>query len=571
MASMPALALQADSPRASSMTAGISDPLRAAHLANSFLRTALDQTTEGIMIVEPTLEHRLGPRILLHNTRMAAMVGAEPESGLRDRFITQLVATEEEAESLLVAMRKTVKQGGAFQWEGGLKTLYGKGMQRCIWRIRAVMDEHARVYNYTLSLAPVPQAGAGGMPAHGSRFIALAQDEDEPRRLRNDNIAELAPGILHDIRHALGIIMTNLSEATRMLPGYTEIGQHVDEALAAAQQASDFAMQALRMTKDLPEKREPSDMATLIRSTARITQSGSGVNLHMSLPRDLWWAVVDAARISQVVQNLILNGIQAMNNQGHMDVLARNVMVPDGHAALPAGPYVEVLVRDRGCGMDPQDVKRALHQSFTNKPNGNGLGLTTCRRVIEDHRGHITISSMRNVCTEVVFWLPATQPREAVAKIAPPPRQNHTGLGNILVVDDEEKLRKIVHVVLKRCGYRVFEASSGEEAVDAYRHLMRQNEEVDLVIMDLTLKGGLDGEEAAKGIREINPHAKIVASSGGMLAESRAGYLARGFCEILPKPYLTDQISEVVHRMLNDPASAHVAARSRMPGVPSAA
>lgn len=545
MAAMPALALEPEHSRMSSVTAGVADPVRAAHLANSFLRTALDQTSEGIMIVEPSLSHRLGPRILLHNTRMAALVGAEPERGLRDRFITQLVASEEEAGDLMRALRSTVKQGGASQWEGGLKTLFGKGVQRCTWRIRAVMDEHARVYNYTLTLAPVAPGSSNGIHSSQARPAT-----DDPRRLRNDNVAELAPGILHDIRHALGIIMTNLSEGARLVPGHTEFGAHVDEALAAAQQASEFAEQALRMTKDLPERREPTDMVALIRSTARISQSGSGVNLHMSLPRDLWWSVVDSARISQVLQNLILNGIQAMNNHGHMDLLARNVMVPQGHGNLPEGPYVEVLVRDRGCGMDPHDAQRALHESFTNKPNGNGLGLTTCKRIITDHHGHIAISSMKNVCTEVIFWLPATHPRE----VKMPPamvEQNRTGLGNILVVDDEEKLRKIVHVVLKRCGYRVFEAGSGEEAVAAYRHLLRHNDEVDLVIMDLTLKGGLDGEEALREILALNPNAKVVASSGGMLAEARASYIARGFCEILPKPYLTDKISAVVHRVLN--------------------
>jgi CheY-like chemotaxis protein len=227
-------------------------------------------------------------------------------------------------------------------------------------------------------------------------------------------------------------------------------------------------------------------------------------------------------------------------------------MVPTGHMKLAAGPYVEVLVRDRGCGMDPQDVERALHESFTNKPNGNGLGLTTCRRIIQDHDGHITVSSMKNVCTEVVFWLPATHPRELAAQgVITGPKQNRTGLGNVMVVDDEDQLRKIVHVVLKRCGYRVFEVASGEEAVSAYRHLMRQNEEVDVVIMDLTLKGGLDGEEAARGILALNPDAKIVASSGGLLSEARASYIARGFCEILPKPYLTDQITDVVHSVIH--------------------
>lgn len=98
------------------------DPVSAAHMANSFLRTALDQASEGIMIVAPAFQPHLGPRILLHNTRMAALVGAEPSRGLCDRFLTQLAATEEEAGDLLRVLRCTVKQGGAAQWEGGMKT-----------------------------------------------------------------------------------------------------------------------------------------------------------------------------------------------------------------------------------------------------------------------------------------------------------------------------------------------------------------------------------------------------------------------------------------------------------------
>lgn len=554
MATMPALNTEPAASRSGVEFQGAADPVRAAHIANSFLRTALDQASEGIMVVEPALGHRLGPRILLHNTRMAALVGAEPGHGLRDRFITQLVASSEEADDLLRALRGTVKQGGAAQWEGGLKTLYGQGMQRCTWRIRAVMDEHGEVYNYTLAVAPVAApAVRGGAPSP----TQMAQDD--PRRLRNDNLAEITPGILHDINHLLTIMTANLSEAARMAPVHTDVGKHVDEALGAARQASEFTTHALRMSKDLPERIEPTDIAAIIRSTARISQSGSGVNLHLSLPRELWWSVVDAARISQVVQNLIINGIQAMNNHGHMDVLARNVIVPQGHATLAPGPCVEVLVRDRGCGMDPHDASQALHIPFTNKPGGNGIGLTTCRRIINDHHGHIAVSSMKNVGTEVVFWLPAIEPQRAKA---PPeqPSEPRSGLGTVLVVDDEDRLRSVLHVVLKRLGYRVYEAGSGEAAVAIYRHLLRSHSEVDLVIMDLTLPGGLSGEEAFAEIRSLNPGARIIASSGGLIEESRSLYLAKGFCEILPKPYMTHDVAEAVHRALNAAASAAKAA-----------
>jgi CheY-like chemotaxis protein len=412
------------------------------------------------------------------------------------------------------------------------------------------MDEHGRVYNYTFAVTPSPSPAStasdrGGLPG-------VSGVVDDSRRLRNDNLATMAVGVFHDLNNLLSIMMTNLSEAAMIAPAHGQVGSHVEEALAAARQACDFVKETMRMAKDMPENRAPSDVAQIVRMTARITQSGSGVNLHMSLPKDLWWAMADAPRISQVLQNLILNGIQAMNNHGHMDVLARNIVAPQGHHALRPGPYVEILVRDRGCGMDPADAARALHESFTRKANGNGVGLTTCKHIITGHGGQIAVSSMKNVGTEVMFWLPATQPQQQQGKDAAPitPPRVRSGLGTILVVDDEDRLRRVVHAVLKRCGYRVFEASNGEEAVQTYRQLLRQNDDVDMVIMDLTLKGTLSGEQAMKEICAMDPSARVIASSGGMLEESREGFISEGFCDILPKPYLAADVADVVHQIL---------------------
>lgn len=548
MADLTALAVDPPRSRSSAAPETGADPLKTAHLANSFLRTALDQASEGIMILEANLAHRLGPRILLHNTRMAAMVGAEPESGLRERFVTQLVASQLEADQLMQALRGAVKQGGAAQWEGGLKTLFGGGAQPCIWRIRAVQDEHGSVYNYTLTVAPALPAP---MPVSQGPGVV---EVDDSRRLRNDNLATLSLGVFHDLNNLLGIMMTNLSEAARLSPAGAPhaVSHHVDEALAASQQARAFIQQTMKMAKDIPASREPVDMADLVRETARVAQSGSGVTLHMHLPKDLWWAVVDGAKITQVLQNLIINAIQAMNNVGYMDVLARNVVVPSGHHQLQPGPYVEVLVRDRGCGMDPEVARKVFQEAFTTKPDGNGIGLTTCRRIILEHAGHIVASSMKNVGTEITFWLPATQPR--AEETAPPRPASHglqTGVGTVLVVDDEGRLRQVVLAVLKQCGYKVYEAESGEQAVTVYRSLLLENEHVDTVIMDLTLKGGLNGEEAMKAIKALDPAARVIASSGGMVEEARETYLAQGFDDILPKPYLAPDVAAAVHRVLH--------------------
>jgi len=157
---------------------------------------------------------------------------------------------------------------------------------------------------------------------------------------------------------------------------------------------------------------------------------------------------------------------------------------------------------------------------------------------------------MVNVGTEFAFYLPSTKKRQQEEE-----RKTRStllnGAGTILVVDDEADLRRISSTILKHCGYRVFEASSGEEAVRAYQHLRRSGNEVDLVVMDLTLRGGMDGEEAFREIRTIDPDAKVIASSGGLVEETRRLYLNLGFVEILPKPYEASELSVMVHQVLH--------------------
>ena len=262
------------------------------------------------------------------------------------------------------------------------------------------------------------------------------------------------------------------------------------------------------------------------------------------------WPVVDATSISQVLQNLILNGIQAMQGAGHMDIVARNVEVSQTTGKLTAGRYVEICIRDRGCGMSQDHLQRLFRENFTTKPEGNGIGLTTCKRFVDEHNGDIRVSSMLNIGTEFTFYLPASVSRAAVVE-RKDPMPLLDGTGTVLVCDDEIGLRKISAAILKRCGYRVYEAASGEEAVRAYQHLMRAGDEVDVVVMDLTLRGGIGGEEALREIRMIDPNAKVIASSGDIVEETRRGYLAIGFVDILPKPYEATDISAVVHRVLH--------------------
>jgi signal transduction histidine kinase/ActR/RegA family two-component response regulator len=523
--------------------------------ANYFLRIALDQMVEGVMILQSNGLDGLGPKILFGNATMAKLVGVDPVNGLTDRYVTQLVATQREAAGLLQALRSSAQGGGVALWEGELVRLQASRIQRAMWRISAVQQQSGQVVNYTVYVTPVEDAvGQGGeisQPAQTS-FLPSSDEQDalDARRMRTENLATMAKGIVHDINNLLGIISGHLSVAATQISEQSEVGQHINEALAASHRARLFTGQILRMSRDLPEKRESADVAAIIRETARVTQSGSGVLIHLNIARDLSSSVVDTVKISQVFQNVILNGIQAMRGAGHMDIVARNVDLAQPNGRLAPGKYLEVSIRDRGCGIPEENLHRIFEDHFTTKKDGNGIGLTTCKRFVEEHQGDIRVSSMVNIGTEFAIYLPATDSKPQTVE-RKPQTAIQMGSGTVLVVDDETGLRRITSAILKRCGYRVHEVSTGEEAVRAYQQLCRNGGHVDAVVMDLTLRGGMDGEEAFTKIRTLDPDARVIASSGGLLEETRRSYLAAGFVDILPKPYEATDLAASVHRAMN--------------------
>ncbi|MEI6534019.1 MAG: ATP-binding protein [Verrucomicrobiaceae bacterium] len=513
--------------------------------ANFFLRTALDQVTDGILILQGENACGFGPRILFNNTPMASLVGADPVKGLRERFITQFVATQSEADDLVRVLQTAAKSGSA-EWEGGLKTFYQARVVPCLWRIRAVQNNHGLLMNYTVTVCPKE----GVIKTAASDMVTGVADADSSLRLRNENLAFAARGMAHDVNNILGIIGVRVSEAALIMPPATEVGALLEEALSAVKRAQSLTTGVLQLSKDIPARIEPVDMQNIIRETTSVVRSGTAVRIEVLAEPGLWAAVADSSRIGQVLQNLIINGIQAMKGEGRMEVIARNTHFPQGDMKLAPGRYVEITVRDRGAGMPPETVSRLFNESFTTKQRGNGVGLMTCKRIVEDHGGDIRVSSMIGTGTEFTFFLPATHLAPARTE-SRAPQKLISGIGSILLVDDEPDLLIATVAVLKRCGYRVFAAHNGEEGVRIYQQLARANDPADVVIMDLTLAGGLSGEEAMREIRAFDPRAKVIASSGGLVDQMRQEHVAMGFVEVLPKPYVASMLSQVVHRVLS--------------------
>lgn len=530
-------------------------------IANYYLRVALDQVPNAVVIFEAQPFEGAGPRVIFSNTPAACLTGADPAKGLRGLQLGDLMASETETQKLFAALAQAANEGSA-ECECDVQTFYGTGPKRCRWSIRAVANSMKKLLNFTVTFAAVPQPLAVAPAAPEKKVDDL---DAQTERMRTENLAALAKGIAHDVNNLLGPIAARLSEIIPNLPPDSPLAEELTLAFAGVKRAKLFTSQIVRASRAKPGKREPSDLGTIIPDTVQLSQAGANVSVRTHVPEDLDWPVADPVRISQVIQNLVMNGIQAMPHGGYMDVEAKNINIQPGKdMILKPGRYVEIIVRDRGTGIAPENLERLFHEMFTTKADGNGIGLTTCKRFVEENEGDIRVSSKVNVGTEFRVLLPSV-PRPASAQpnkksgstSAPLPLQK--GTGTVLIVDDEDELRRIAVAILQRCGYRVFNCDNGQEAVEIYRQLARQGDAPDVVLMDLTLRGGMSGAETTAEILRFDPNARVVVTSGSVSEDVQMAFLDKGFIDVLSKPYEAGELSAMVKKITTMPALAHAA------------
>lgn len=520
--------------------------------ANYFLRVAVDQVPEAVLILEAESTDKAGPKVLFSNAAASMLVGVEPERGLRGLGIGDLAAGDADAHTLLMSLHQAVQNGGSCECEAHMQNFYGRAPQRCRWRVRAVFNSLRKLLNFTLVITPC----AVEAPAPAKAAPARPEDLDrQSLQLKQDNLAALAQGIAHDVNNLLGPVAMRLSDLLQQAHGQPALRDELQLILNGLRRARQFTSQVVTACKAKPHEKQPVDLAVLIHDTVKFAGAGSNAQLRVRLGNTLRWPVADGVKISQVLQNLILNGIQAMPMGGYMDIEAENIDIGlGGDDVLKPGTYVRVTVRDRGCGISPANLNRLFKETFTTKADGNGIGLTTCRRFILDLEGDIRVASRLNVGTEFSVYLPAVAPSAARGGAcerdhAPVPLQK--GQGRILIVDDEDDLRKVALTILRRCGYEVVECDNGQDAVKIYQSLVRTGTPPDVVLMDLTLRGGLNGGETAAEILRFDPAARLIVTSGSVNEDVQLSFLEKGFVGVLPKPYEAGELTQIVHRVIS--------------------
>jgi CheY-like chemotaxis protein len=333
----------------------------------------------------------------------------------------------------------------------------------------------------------------------------------------------------------------------------TVSGTHVFERLAAAEKATlrakDLTQQLLTFSKGGAPIRKAASIAELIKESANFVLSGSNAQCQYALPGDLWAVEVDEGQISQVIQNLMINADQAMPNGGLIRVRAENAALEEDVALnLKAGRYTKIVIEDHGIGIPAEHLPRIFDPYFTTKQKGSGLGLATAYSIIKRHDGAITVESELGAGTTFTIYLPASDqqtPMIEVEERTPPMSQ-----GRVLLMDDEEIIRTITGQMLAHIGYQVEVAADGAEAIEIYQRAMDRGERFDVVLMDLTVPGGMGGKEAIKTLREMDAQVKAIVSSGYSNDPIMANYKTHGFRGVVAKPYEYDELSEVVRRVV---------------------
>jgi CheY-like chemotaxis protein/two-component sensor histidine kinase len=289
----------------------------------------------------------------------------------------------------------------------------------------------------------------------------------------------------------------------------------------------------------------------LVAECARFALSGSPVAPRFDFSPDLWAADIDTVQIGQVVQNLVLNGMQAMPRGGIIEITLHNLeLTPDTvppQTTISPGQYVCLTVQDSGGGIPEDALSRIFDPYFTTKEKGSGLGLAISYSIVRAHQGDITVESKVGVGSKFTLYLPASVDVQVpeVGRSAPQTLSKRDG--RVLIMDDEEMVGEVAIEMLQTIGYTATLTASGQEAIDEFRRAEERGRPYDAVMLDLTVPGGMGGSEAVGHIKRIRADVPVLVMSGYAEDAVLARYRDYGFDGVLPKPFVIPDLRKALH------------------------
>ncbi|MBU0968229.1 MAG: PAS domain S-box protein [Proteobacteria bacterium] len=375
------------------------------------------------------------------------------------------------------------------------------------------------------------------------------REEERLRTQKLESVGVLAGGIAHDFNNLLTGILGNISLAKLSAEADGAIQKSLVDTEKAALRARDLTQQLLTFSKGGAPLKSPSSIVDIIRDSSSFAIRGSRSVCAYDFAENLWFINADRGQMAQVFQNLVINASQSMPAGGVIEIRGGNVELQKGDVPqLAAGKYVEIAVQDHGTGIAKMHKEKIFDPYFSTKQTGSGLGLAVVYSIVKNHDGHISLQSETGQGTTFTLFLPAILPEKQEEE--PVDDKVFAGRGKVLFMDDEELIRDVAAQILLKLGFEPHLAGDGSEALDLYIKAWKEGEPFAVVIMDLTIPGGMGGREAMEKLLAIDPAVKAIVSSGYANDPIMANYAQFGFKGVVPKPFTVPQLSRVLHQVL---------------------
>jgi signal transduction histidine kinase/CheY-like chemotaxis protein len=376
---------------------------------------------------------------------------------------------------------------------------------------------------------------------------ARLHPEENGGLLQRDNLALLAGGVAHDFNNLLSISLGVGDLMAQQLPSDSPLRPYLDEIIMASRQAADLSRQLLAAAgKAAAAPLLPVDLNQVLRSQESLLRTGvpKSVQLELALAGEPLWINADGPQIREVVLNLVVNAGEAIGERrGMIRVATGRIRDLDPPDKQPPSDWALLEVTDDGPGINEATRRQIFEPRFTTKPAGHGLGLAVVGNVVRRHGGRIHVTSADQQGTTFRIEIPllperAVQAeREFASKLANP---RHEDVG-VLIVDDDDRVRRLCAAMLGVAKFRVFEAPDAETA----RALLEREPEIACAVVDLVLPDG-DGLTLIDALRHKRPGLRVVLCSGAVhrIPSNRADLV------VLEKPFRYGQLIESVWRAL---------------------
>jgi len=387
---------------------------------------------------------------------------------------------------------------------------------------------------------------------------ALRRSEEKLRQAQKlEAIGQLAGGVAHDFNNLLTAIMGYGQLLTRRVEAHGQARRDVDEILRAADRAAALTRQLLAFSRQQVLDPRVLDLNAAVSEMDKMLRRlvGEDIDFVTAPAADLGRVKVDPGQIEQVLMNLVVNARDAMPEGGKLTIETANVELGAGYANdrldVSPGPYVMLAVSDTGCGMSRETAARVYEPFFTTKAlgKGTGLGLSTVHGIVKQSGGHIELYSELGEGTTFKVYLPRVEESAEAAPASVAPIGRSEGTETLLLVEDEDTIRRVMRESLELLGYLVLEAKDGSHAIT---HCQRPGQPIDLIITDVVMPL-MSGPELVQRVTAVRPGLRVLFVSGyADHALVHRGLRTAGSA-FLQKPFTPERLARRVRELLDEP------------------